>query len=324
MKKSPLFSKGISFWLIFRKLYRKAMRSFKHFLFFFIMILPLSLSAQTTLPLYEGIAPHTLKLLEKDQVGEGGRVTQVAMPELIVYYPDQSNANQMAILICPGGGYGLLAIQHEGHDIAKWYSEQGYVAAVLKYRLPQEELVDNSWEVPLHDVKAGIEKLRENAVEWNIHPNRVGVLGFSAGGHLAASVSVHGEEGDGQLSSRPDFSILVYPVISMDPDITHQGSRKNLLGEKLDTEWEEFFSNEKQVNQNTPPAFLVHSWDDRAVPAENSIRYAKALNEADVRVELHLFEKGGHGYGMGNQENHGNAATWITLSDQWIQALFSQ
>lgn len=283
----------------------------------------MSISAQTTLPLYRGAAPHTLKLLDKDQIGEGGRVTQVAVPELIVYHPEKNKANQMAILICPGGGYGLLAIQHEGHDIAKWYSQHGYVAAVLKYRLPQEELVDTSWEVPLTDAKEGIKKLRENATSWNIDPDRVGVLGFSAGGHLASSVSVHGEEAkEGKLSSRPDFSILIYPVISMDPDITHQGSRKNLLGEKLDTEWEAFFSNEKQVTETTPPAFLVHSWDDKAVPAENSIRYAKALNQLGTKVELHLFEKGGHGYGMGNKENHGNAAGWIEMSDEWIRGLF--
>ena len=284
----------------------------------------MSISAQTTLPLYQRTAPHTLKLLDKDQIGEGGRVTQVAVPELIIYHPEKNKANQMAILICPGGGYGLLAIQHEGHDIARWYSQHGYVAAVLKYRLPQEELVETSWEVPLSDAKEGIRKLRENATSWNIDPDRVGVLGFSAGGHLASSVSVHGEDGNGgKPSSRPDFSILIYPVISMDTSITHQGSRKNLLGEKLDTEWEDFFSNEKQVTETTPPAFLVHSWDDKAVPAENSIRYAKALNQLGTKVELHLFEKGGHGYGMGNKENHGNAVGWIEMSDNWIRGLFA-
>src|SRR5690606_18715791 len=230
-----------------------------------MMTFSLSLSAQVqTLSLYDDAVPYTRKQLEQDQMGEGGRITQVAVPQLIVYHPEKEKANQMAILVCPGGGYGLLAIQHEGYDIAKWYSEQGYVAAVLKYRLPQEELVNTSWEVPLTDAKQGIKKLRENAGAWNIDPAKVGVLGFSAGGHLASSVSVHGEEaGGGMLPSRPDFSILIYPVISMDPTITHQGSRKNLLGEKLDTEWEEFYSNEKQVTNATPPAFLAHSWDDK-------------------------------------------------------------
>ena len=302
------------------------MQVLKSILPVFMMTFSLSLLAQVqTLRLYDGTPPHTRKQLEQDQLGEGGRVTQVAVPQLIVYHPEKEKANKMAILICPGGGYGLLAIQHEGHDIARWYSEHGYVAAVLKYRLPQEELVDNSWEVPLTDAKEGIKKLRDHAEAWNIDPSKVGVLGFSAGGHLASSVSVHGEEANGgKLSSRPDFSILIYPVISMDPDITHQGSRQNLLGEKLDTEWEEFFSNEKQVDKNTPPAFLAHSWDDKAVPAENAIRYAKALNEAGVKVEAHFFEKGGHGYGMGNEANHGNAAGWIGMSDKWIRGLFSK
>ena len=302
------------------------MQILKSILSVVMMTFSLSLSAQVqTLSLYDDAVPYTRKQLEQDQMGEGGRITQVAVPQLIVYHPEKEKANQMAILVCPGGGYGLLAIQHEGYDIAKWYSEQGYVAAVLKYRLPQEELVNTSWEVPLTDAKQGIKKLRENAGAWNIDPAKVGVLGFSAGGHLASSVSVHGEEaGGGMLSSRPDFSILIYPVISMDPTITHQGSRKNLLGEKLDTEWEEFYSNEKQVTNATPPAFLAHSWDDKAVPAENSIRYAKALNEQGTQVELHLFEKGGHGYGMGNEANHGNAASWIEMSDKWIRGLFSK
>src|SRR5690606_16573990 len=219
------FLEMYDFYLIFRKSYLKPMQSYQHLLLFFIMTLPMSLTAQITLPLYQSTAPYTLKLHNTDQIGDGGRVTQVAVPQLTVYHPEPSKANQMAILICPGGGYGLLAIQHEGHDVAKWYSEKGYVAAVLKYRLPQEELVDSSWEVPLKDAKEGIKKLREHAAAWSIDPAKVGVLGFSAGGHLASSVSVHGEEASGgMLSSRPDFSILIYPVISMDPAITHQGS----------------------------------------------------------------------------------------------------
>lgn len=294
-------------------------------LFFLLIIgLPLFVNAQVqTLPLYEGTPPFTQRLLERDETVEGGRIIKVAIPEIIVYFPDKAVANQLALLICPGGGYGRLAIQHEGHDIAKWYSERGYVAAVLKYRLPEEELVNTSWEVPLTDAQQGVKKLRENASDWGFDANRVGVLGFSAGGHLAASAAVHGEEAEnGKLASRPDFSVLIYPVISMDTTITHQGSRKNLLGEKLHTEWEEYFSNETQVNDRTPPAFIVHSWDDKAVPAENSIRYAKALNQQGTQVELHLFEKGGHGYGMGNQELDGNAAAWIEMSDRWIRDLF--
>lgn len=279
--------------------------------------------AQQVMPLWDGEPPFTKKSIPKDELGNGGRITKVSVPELTVYFPEKTTANQMALLICPGGGYGILAIQHEGHEVAKWYSERGYVAAVLKYRLPDEELLHQAWKVPLADARQGIKKIRQHAKEWQIDPEKVGVLGFSAGGHLAASVSVHGEIAkNNELSSQPNFSILIYPVISMDTTITHQGSRKNLLGEKLGSEWEDYYSTEKQVNAFTPPAFLVHSWDDNGVVPENSIRYAKALNRSGTKVELHLFEKGGHGYGMGNKDTHGNAAMWAILSDEWIKGVF--
>ena len=283
----------------------------------------ISTKAQQVIPLWDGKPPFTRKHIPHDKLGKGGRITKVSVPELTVYFPEKTVANQMGILICPGGGYGILAIQHEGHEVARWYSERGYVAAVLKYRLPDAELLHQVWEVPLADAKQGIRIIRKHAKEWGIDSGKIGVLGFSAGGHLAASISVHGENAKGnQLSSRPDFSILIYPVISMDTTITHQGSRKNLLGEKLGSAWEDYYSTEKQVNASTPPAFLVHSWDDKGVVPDNSIRYAKALKSMGTKVELHLFEKGGHGYGMGNKEAHGNAAMWPTLSDEWIKGVF--
>ncbi|GGF23027.1 alpha/beta hydrolase [Echinicola rosea] len=282
-----------------------------------------TIAQQKTYPLYPNEAPNTEKLVAKDGIGNGGRITEVAIPQLTVYRPQKNEANGKAILICPGGGYKIIAIQHEGHQIARWYSERGYTAAVLKYRLPEEKLVNASWEVPLMDAETGIRFLRDKAGKWGYDTDKIGVLGFSAGGHLASSVSVHNHPEEGKkASSKPDFSILVYPVISMDTTITHQGSRHNLLGKKLGTEWEKYFSNETQVDAETPPAFLVHSWDDGAVPAENSIRYAKALHQFGTPVELHLFQKGGHGYGSGNFEQHGNAATWLELSDRWIRDLF--
>lgn len=289
-----------------------------------LICVPAVLHAQVqTISLWEGSPPFTKKMLDQDQFREGGRITGVAVPELIVYFPQKTVANQMAILICPGGGYGHLAMENEGYPIAKRYAEKGYLAAVLKYRLPQEELLDEPHKVPLADANQGIRMLRQHAKEWKINPDRIGIVGFSAGGHLASSISVHQEPASDRMGgSRPDFSILVYPVISMDSTITHQGTRKNLLGDKMGTELEEYHSNELQVNESTPPAFLVHSWDDKSVPAENSIRYAKALNKFGIKVELHLFEKGGHGYGLGNKESHGNAATWMDLSDEWIKGIF--
>jgi len=158
--------------------------------------------AQQVIPLWDGKPPFTKKSIPKDKLGNGGRITQVSVPELTVYFPEKGTGNQMAILICPGGGYGILAIQHEGHEVAQWYSKRGYVAAVLKYRLPHEELLHQAWEVPLVDAKQGIKRIRVHAKEWGIDQDKVGVLGFSAGGHLAASVSVHGETAKGkELSS---------------------------------------------------------------------------------------------------------------------------
>ncbi|WP_215226629.1 alpha/beta hydrolase [Echinicola shivajiensis] len=291
-----------------------------------LLAIPIICSAQQeTFPLYSGDAPNTKALLDKDVIGNGGRIERVATPQITVYRPQKTASNRKAILICPGGGYGIIAIQHEGHQIARWYSERGYTAAVLKYRLPEEALLNESWNVPLMDAEEGIRFLRRKAKKWDYDSDKIGVLGFSAGGHLASSVSVHNHPTqDKQPSSRPDFSVLVYPVISMDTSITHQGSRHNLLGEKLNSDLENYFSNETQIKNTTPPAFLVHSWDDTAVPAENSIRYAKALNQEGIKSELHLFEKGGHGYGRGNVESHGNASRWLELSDQWISDLFSE
>lgn len=292
-------------------------------IFSFFCIPQMLIAQEKIIPLWDDTPIYTKKAVEKDEIGEGGRITKVAQPGLTVYFPEEATANQMAIMICPGGGYGILAIEHEGHAVARWYRDKGYLAAVLKYRLPEEDLLKEPWKVPLTDAIQGMKIIRKHAEGWNIHPEKVGVLGFSAGGHLASSLSVHGDTGDAEsLSSKPDFSILIYPVISLDTTITHQGSRKNLLGEKLGTEWENYYSTETQVKSSTPPAFMVHSWDDKGVPAENSIRYAKALNQLGIPVELHLFEKGGHGYGMGNKSTHGNAAEWNQLSDAWINGLF--
>lgn len=278
--------------------------------------------AQTlSLPLWENTPPFTRTVPEQDQL-EGTGIVKVARPELLVYLPERAVANRAAILICPGGGYSKLAIAHEGHEVAEWYQQKGYVAAILKYRLPDEELVEESWRVPLTDAEQGIRLIRQKAGEWQLDQQKVGVLGFSAGGHLAATLSVHGSSAGNDLpASRPDFSILIYPVISMDTSITHAGSRNQLLGEKLQTEWEDYYSIEKQVNAQTPPAFIVHSWDDKGVVPQNSIRYAEALQQNQVPVELHLFQKGGHGYGMGNRENTGNAPRWPELSHGWIQEI---
>lgn len=290
-----------------------------------MLAVPAHLMGQSqTIPLWEGEPPNTKKLITEDEIGEGGRIERVSEPELTVYLPDEDAANGAAVMICPGGGYSILAIEHEGYEIAEAYSKRGYVAAVLKYRLPDEDLVEESWNVPLSDALQGIKKIRQNSEEWAVDPEKVGILGFSAGGHLASTASVHGEPSHHpEENSRPDFSILVYPVISMeDTTIAHMGSRENLLDAQPKTGHKNRFSSELQIDSTTPPAFLVHSWDDEAVLPENSIRYAETLNQHEILTELHLFEKGGHGYGIGDRARHGNAAEWLDLSHRWLQMLF--
>lgn len=269
--------------------------------------------------IWEGTAPYTTKQIEQDIYNDRNYVQTVAHPEISVYHPTSTVANGKALLVIPGGGYANLAFNQEGNHIGKFYSEHGYVVAVLKYRLPDPEYMDEPWNVPLADAKQAIQVMRRNAQQWNIDPEKIGVVGFSAGGHLASSLAVHGTKKEG---THPNFCILIYPVITMEDGLAHQGSRTRLLRSKLNTEWEIYHSNEKQVSELTPPTFMVHAWDDQSVVVENSIMYAKALTAKGVPVELHLFEKGGHGFGMGSAEKHGTVAQWPPMSLIWMDEFF--
>ncbi|GHB38912.1 alpha/beta hydrolase [Mongoliitalea lutea] len=272
-----------------------------------------------TIRLWDRKAPFTTIQVEEDIYNERNYVQTVAHPEVTVYFPNENTANGRALLVIPGGGYANLAFNHEGNHIGKFYSEHGYVVAVLKYRLPDPSYMDEPWIVPLTDAQQAIKVIRRNAENWKIDPEKVGVVGFSAGGHLASSLAVHGSKEEG---THPNFNILIYPVITMDDGLAHQGSRTRLLRSKLGSEWEVFHSNEKHVNASTPPAFMVHSWDDQSVVVENSIIYAKALASHGTKVELHLFEKGGHGFGMGKADVHGTVAQWPKLSLAWMEEFF--
>lgn len=248
------------------------------------------------------------------------RISKVTDPEIIVYVPEKSKANGTAVVVCPGGGYGVLAIDHEGWDIGKWFNEVGVTAILLKYRLPSDVIMENKNIGPLQDVQEAIRIVRRRANEWNIKPNQIGVMGFSAGGHLAGTASTMYNEKVYQskdtTSARPDFSILIYGVLSMQSDITHKGSLKNLLGDKSSQALRDKFSNELHIDAKTPPAFLVHAQNDHSVPAENSIRYFQALTKNGVAAELHLYETGGHGFGLalkGATESH-----WPEACKQWL------
>ncbi|MCE9554848.1 MAG: alpha/beta hydrolase [Planctomycetes bacterium] len=244
-------------------------------------------------------------------------------PTLTAYLPENAQ-NTPAIVICPGGGYGGLAIDHEGHDIARYFRGQGVAALVLKYRLPKSKVPGAAHGVPLADAQRAIRTVRSRAAQWKIDPTRVGILGFSAGGHLASTAATHFDKGQAddaddiqRLSSRPDFAVLVYPVISADSKVWHKGSFVNLIGPALDPKLLEHYSNEKQVTKETPPTFLVHAADDRGVPVENSLKFFEALSKASVPAEMHIYERGGHGFGM--RPNAGPAAGWPDLVCRWMR-----
>lgn len=284
-----------------------------------------SMAQDQIIPLWaKGKTPNAIPTSIKEETTHNGgimRISGVTEPTISVYLPkDKNKMSGASVLICPGGGYAILAAEHEGSDLARWFNERGVAAFVLKYRLPNEKAMNNQHQVPLLDAKQGMHIIRQNAVKWGIDPKKVGVMGFSAGGHLAATLSTHFNSApDASLETRPDFSILMYPVISFDPAISHGGSRDNLLGKAKSEELIQFYSNEDQVNENTPPAFLVHSQDDKAVPAENSINYFLALKKYNIPAELHLYPTGGHGYALRTQEK-GSVENWPAALEGWMKS----
>jgi acetyl esterase/lipase len=255
-----------------------------------------------------------------------GRITRcekVVTPDLTVFLPAPEKANGAAVLICPGGGYGVLAFDHEGNAIAKWLNDNGIAGIMLKYRLPSDQIMIDKSIGPLQDAQEAMRVIRRNAVSWKINPDRVGVIGFSAGGHLASTLSTHYAEKvydvKDNTSARPNFSLLIYPVVSFDTVITHRGTRNNLIGLNPDIKQVQRFSNELQITADTPPAFLVHSADDKAVPVMNSIGYFRGLQKNNIPVELHIFQKGGHGYGL--SPNGGTESSWPGLCIKWLKAM---
>jgi acetyl esterase/lipase len=256
-----------------------------------------------TIPLYPDGAPGALG---KDA---GGKNNPGDIPTLTIYLPEKEKATGAAFVICPGGGYGFLAVDHEGKEVAEWLNKLGISAFVLKYRLAPKY----HHPAPLQDVQRALRTVRAKADEWHVDPKRVGVVGFSAGGHLASTVTTHFDAGNPQAadivdrqSCRPDCAVLVYPVISMNTPNTHGGSRKNLLGDNPSLDLVYSLSNETQVTKDTPPVFLAHTNEDSAVVPENSLLFALAMRKAGVPVELHVFEKGQHGLGLGTGWAEGN------------------
>ncbi|TDD94588.1 alpha/beta hydrolase [Flavobacterium cellulosilyticum] len=256
---------------------------------------------------------------DNDKIING--ISKVTQPSITFFLADPKIANGTSVIICPGGGYLHLAINKEGYKIAKWFNTLGISAFVLKYRLPSDLIMKDKSIGPLQDAQQAVRILRRNSDKWHIDPNKIGIMGFSAGGHLAATVSTHFNdkvyEVTDNISARPDFSILIYPVISMQEGITHQGSKKYLLGDNPSVEMIDKYSIEKQVTSTTPKTFLVHATDDNVVPVENTINYYLALKQNQVPVEMHIYENGGHGFGLGRQETNLN---WPKACEKWLIA----
>jgi acetyl esterase/lipase len=253
--------------------------------------------------------------------GIANRYEKVTDPTLTVFLPSADKATGTAVLICPGGGYGVLAFDHEGYAIARWLNENGIAGIILKYRLPSDLIMKDKSVGPLQDAQEAIRILRRNREHWKINPNKIGVIGFSAGGHLASTLSTHYAdkvyESNDTTSARPDFSLLIYPVITFDASFTHAGSRKNLIGDNPSEDAVKKFSNELQINGKTPPAFLIHSSDDKTVPVKNSLVYYENLVKNNIPAEMHIFQKGGHGYGL--SVGRGTQSAWPDLCIRWMK-----
>jgi len=274
------------------------------------------------LPKIERVKPEAV--VDRGSTNKPDRaVSNVTVPTLTVYLPEGNQTDTVAVIICPGGGYSHLSLDKEGHAVARWLNTIGVAGIVLKYRMPRPDLSAGQKPWPIQDGEQAIRLVRSHAAEWKIDPHHVGLMGFSAGGHLASSVGTHLETPTQtatnpveRLSTRPDFMVLVYPVISMEEPIAHQGSLHNLLGSTPDPKWVEFYSNDLNVTAQTPPTFLVQAQDDR-VSVENSLRFYAALRKAGVPSEIHIFEKGGHGFGLGI--NGGETAVWPSLCAAWLK-----
>jgi acetyl esterase/lipase len=270
-------------------------------------------------PLWDGPAPESVGTAEKNR------------PTLTAYFPSADKATGTAVVICPGGGYGFLALDHEGKQVADWLTERGVAAFVLKYRIVAgKDRPGPLGNAPLLDAQRAIRTVRANAEKYRLDPKKIGIWGFSAGGHLASTAATHFDAGDpkaadpiDRVSSRPDFAVLAYPVISMKDGVTHGGSRKNLIGDKPEPRLVDLYSNESQVTKETPPTFLFHTVEDKAVLIENSKLFEAACKSHNVPVELYIVEKGVHGVGLGTDpkwaKGEPSVAAWPGKLETWMK-----
>lgn len=294
-----------------------------------LSITNLNLFAQDfVLPLYQDEIPNSKKTGQSEKVEKKDIVliSNVQNPDIAVYLPSKRFATGQAVVICPGGGYWVLAYDLEGTDIAKYLNSIGVAGIVLKYRLPTSGNTVESHKVPLMDAQRAIRLVRANAGAWNIDSSKIGIMGFSAGGHLASTLGTHFDYGNKnatdvveQKSCRPDFMVLMYPVISFTDSSMHTGSREALLGKNPDPNLVRYYSSELQVHDDTPPAFFVLADNDNGVPAENSILMYEALRKKKIPAELHILSEGEHGFGLAVNNEH--VASWTGDLKLWLNWL---
>ncbi len=274
-------------------------------------------------PPADAVDSHEVKLLWPDGAPGAKGTADGDKPSITIYLPSKDKANGASVVIFPGGGYGHLAMDHEGHQIAQWLNSFGVAGFIVKYRHSGSG-AGYGHPAPLQDAQRAIRTVRSNAKKWNLDPDRIGIIGFSAGGHLASSAGTHFKQRYSEVkdkidraSCRPDFMILIYPVVSFTESFTHKGSRRNLLGENPDAELVENLSNEKQITAETPPTFLVFGDDDKVVPVENGVAFYLGLTKANVPAEMHIYEKGRHGFGLG--VGMGPVSSWPLRCSDWMQ-----
>lgn len=282
--------------------------------------------SQEVINLYRDTIPNSKSTPNEEYIDTARKdvliIHKISRPTLSVFLPPANKATGIGVIICPGGGYYIEAAGHEGFDVAREFADRGIAAFVLKYRLPSDVTMLNKEIGPVQDAQRAIQLVRENAASWKLDPKKIGIMGFSAGGHLASTAGTHFSktyiDNDARIDLRPSFLLLIYPVISFDDSVGHIGSRNNLIGKTPTKEKILEYSNDKQVTRKTPPSFLVHTKDD-PVKVENSLLFAAALKKKKVPHELFLYEKGGHGYGMNNPTSE---VKWMDLVEKWLKRRF--
>jgi len=299
----------------------KTLHTMKEFAMCALLLSSLAIQAQDVITLYGGEIPNSKPHAMKEVTLMNGDVligySNISKPTLAVYLPPADQATGKAVIICPGGGYGMESYKLEGIVIAEAFVKQGIAAFILKYRLPSDSIMPDKSIGPLQDAQQAIKTIRQRCKEWHIDTGNIGIMGFSAGGHLASTAGTHFTKSyipnSENINLRPDFMILVYPVISMTDGLTHQGSKENLLGRHPSDDLVTLFSNELQITGNTPPTWLTHTGDDSAVPVENSIRFYQALIKNRIPAEMHLYPKGDHGFilTMKPEDWMGPLFTWL-------------